>query len=60
MIFVGNDINDFSVMNSIGILICPQNAYFEIKEILKIILKTKGGFGVIRELMKMVLLEGVL
>ena len=56
-IFVGNDINDKEVMMSVGIPICPNDAYSDIKKISKIILTKCGGEGVIRELMEMILQE---
>ena len=48
--FLGNDINDLEVMEMLNDSICPHDAHTNIKEISKIILKTKGGEGVIREL----------
>lgn len=54
-IFVGNDINDLAAMKSVGIPVCPIDAYPPIREISKIVLKTKGGFGAIRELMDLIL-----
>ena len=52
--FVGNDINDLNVMKNIGLSICPSDAAKEIKSISKIVLKTKGGDGVIRELFELI------
>ena len=49
--FLGNDINDLEVMKIVGISLCPKDAHTKIKKIAKIILKTKGGEGVIRELL---------
>ena len=48
--FVGNDINDFEVMSSVGLKLCPADAQREILEIADIVLKSKGGDGVIREI----------
>ena len=50
VLYVGNDINDFEVMNSVKYKICPADAVDSIKEISDIILTTKGGNGVVREL----------
>ena len=49
--FVGNDINDKEAMEYIGWPIAPADAHAEIKKIARIVLKTKGGYGVIRELL---------
>jgi YrbI family 3-deoxy-D-manno-octulosonate 8-phosphate phosphatase len=50
VIFVGNDINDFDVMKMVGFPICPSDAQKMIKNISTLILNSKGGNGVIREL----------
>ena len=49
--FVGNDINDKEVMEVVGITFCPNDAHDSIKNISNHILKTKGGNGVIRDLL---------
>ncbi|KAF0135235.1 MAG: sialic acid synthase [Candidatus Saganbacteria bacterium] len=49
VVYIGNDINDKEVMLEVGWPIAPFNAHEEIKKISKIVLKTKGGYGVIRE-----------
>ena len=49
--FVGNDINDKEVMEIVGYSFCPVDAHGSIKEISNHILDTKGGNGVIRELL---------
>lgn len=47
--FIGNDINDLDAMNYVGYSVAPADAYPEVKNIAKIVLKTKGGYGVVRE-----------
>jgi len=49
--YVGNDINDLEAMKMVGYPIAPADAHIEIKKISKIITKTMGGDGVIRELL---------
>ena len=49
--YVGNDINDKEVMGIVGYSFCPVDAYGSIKKISNHILDTKGGNGVIRELL---------
>lgn len=51
VVFVGNDINDKEIMKFIGWPIAPVDAHQEIKKIARIILSSKGGFGVVRELL---------
>jgi len=50
VLFIGNDINDLDVMNAVGISACPADAHPSISKIATIVLKSKGGCGVIREL----------
>ena len=49
--YVGNDINDLEVMNIVGYSFCPNDSHESIKKIANYLLKTKGGNGVIRELL---------
>jgi len=51
IIYVGNDINDLETMKIVGYPIATADAHMEIKKIAKIITKTIGGDGVIRELL---------
>ena len=53
-VFVGNDINDLEVMNLVGYPICPSDAHSKIISISRIVLNTKGGNGVIRELLDLI------
>lgn len=55
--YVGNDINDLEVMKSVGLPACPSDAYEEIRSISKVILKTQGGYGVVRELSSLIINE---
>jgi 3-deoxy-D-manno-octulosonate 8-phosphate phosphatase (KDO 8-P phosphatase) len=57
VLYVGNDINDFEVMQCIGIRVCPSDAVACIKEISDYVLSKKGGSGVIRELYDKISLE---
>lgn len=50
VMFVGNDLNDLSAMQAVGIRGCPADAEIEIKEICDWVSSKKGGEGVIREL----------
>ena len=49
--FIGNDINDEEAMKISGVKFCPSDSNECIKEISDYILTSKGGDGVIRELM---------
>ena len=55
ILYVGNDLNDYLVMKVCGYTVCPIDSHIIIKEISKYILTTKGGNGVVRELLEKVL-----
>ena len=48
---VGNDINDLDAMELAGITFCPADAHNSIKKISDHVLKSKGGQGVVREIL---------
>jgi len=47
--YVGNDINDITCLNSVGLPVAVADAYHQVKKTSKIILKKKGGYGAVRE-----------
>ena len=55
ILYVGNDLNDFQVMSICGFTACPADSHEKIKQISTIVLKTNGGFGVVRELLEDIL-----
>jgi N-acylneuraminate cytidylyltransferase len=52
IIFVGNDINDIDAMSLCKLSFCPSDSHKLVKKAAKIILKTKGGNGVMREILE--------
>ncbi len=55
ILYVGNDLNDYHVMELCGYTACPSDSHKKIKSIANVVLKTKGGNGVVRELLEEVL-----
>ena len=55
ILYVGNDLNDYQVMQLCGYTACPSDSHIRIKEISDVVLKTCGGEGIIRELLENVL-----
>ena len=53
--YVGNDLNDFRAMLLCKVKCCPADSHPKIKEIADIVLKTRGGRGVVREIVEDVL-----
>tara|TARA_Y100000591_G_C21848312_1_gene710021 strand:+ start:3836 stop:4333 length:498 start_codon:yes stop_codon:yes gene_type:complete len=49
--YIGNDINDIEAMSIVGVKIAPSDSAPEILEIADYVTNTKGGFGVIREVL---------
>jgi len=47
--YVGNDINDLSCLEAVGLPVVVADAYPAVKKAAKIILKKKGGHGAVRE-----------
>jgi len=55
VLYVGNDLNDFHVMQICGYAMCPADAHPRIKELATVVLAYNGGRGVVRELLEEVL-----
>jgi len=55
VVYIGNDTNDLEAMRSVGTAIAPADAHAHIKRVAHIVLKSPGGYGVIRELADMIL-----
>ena len=51
-IFIGNDINDIEAMKLCKYSACPSDSHSKVKNISKIKLMSKGGDGVVRELLE--------
>lgn len=50
VLYVGNDMNDYEVMQRVGFAVCPSDAHPEVRKISDLCTKAMGGGGVIREL----------
>jgi YrbI family 3-deoxy-D-manno-octulosonate 8-phosphate phosphatase len=55
ILYVGNDLNDYLVMQLCGYSACPADSHPKIKSVSSIILSTNGGNGIVRELLEEVL-----
>jgi 3-deoxy-D-manno-octulosonate 8-phosphate phosphatase (KDO 8-P phosphatase) len=54
ILYVGNDLNDYLAMKSCGYTACPVDSHAKIRAISDYILTTKGGGGIVRELLEQV------
>lgn len=52
VLYVGNDINDYQAMQICGFKVCPSDSHEMIKSLADIKLSSKGGDGVVRELLE--------
>jgi 3-deoxy-D-manno-octulosonate 8-phosphate phosphatase (KDO 8-P phosphatase) len=55
VLYMGDDIPDYHVMQLVGLPTCPQDASPEIKAICKYISHKKGGKGAVREIIEQVM-----
>ena len=55
VVYIGNDLNDYQVMNNCAYSFCPADSHPEIKKISTGVLQSNGGDGVARELVENVL-----
>ena len=54
ILFVGNDLNDYQVIEYCGYSACPADAHESIKSICTFVCSTRGGQGIVRELLEVV------
>ena len=55
VIYMGDDLPDYNVMQEVGLPCCPQNAAPEIKSISKYISHKNGGEGCVRDIIEQTL-----
>ncbi len=55
VLFMGDDMPDYDVMQKVGIPVCPADAVIEIKAISLYISDKKGGEGCVRDIIEQVL-----
>lgn len=49
---IGDDLNDYQMLSSVGSSYCPNDASSEIVKISKTVLKNNGGHGAVREMIE--------
>lgn len=55
VLYMGDDIPDYSVMKKSGVPVCPSNAATEIKEISVYVSPIAGGYGCVRDVIEQTL-----
>ena len=54
ILFVGNDLNDYQVIEHCGFSACPADSHDSIKKISTFVCSTNGGEGIVREVLEVV------
>lgn len=47
--YIGDDLNDLEIITKVGLSFAPSDAVSQIKNIVDVILESKGGYGCVRE-----------
>jgi HAD-superfamily hydrolase, subfamily IIIA len=55
VLYMGDDVPDYPVMNLVGVAACPNDAVREIKEVATYISDKKGGDGCVRDVIEQVM-----
>ena len=55
MAAIGDDLNDYRLLRSVALSFVPSDGVPEVKEIAKVLLKSKGGEGAVREMIEYLL-----
>jgi 3-deoxy-D-manno-octulosonate 8-phosphate phosphatase (KDO 8-P phosphatase) len=55
ILYMGDDLPDYEVMQSVGLPVCPKNAAHEIKDISIYISSLNGGEGCVRDVIEQVM-----
>ncbi|GBD92413.1 3-deoxy-D-manno-octulosonate 8-phosphate phosphatase KdsC [bacterium BMS3Abin04] len=53
--FIGDDVNDLSIMKEVGFSTAPSDAVVEVLDVVDLVLQKKGGEGVFRELADLII-----
>ena len=48
--YIGNDVNDVGAIESANLSLCPSDAVQKVRKTVDIVLKTKGGYGILSEI----------
>lgn len=53
--FIGDDMNDYEIMQKVGLTACPKDAMQDIKQISDYVCKNRGGYGAFREFAELII-----
>ena len=52
IVYVGDDINDLPILKAVGFSACPNDAIDDVKSVVSYVSPVKGGYGVIRDVIR--------
>ena len=52
---IGDDLNDYKMLQKVALSFCPNDAVEDIKNIVKVVCSKKGGCGAVREMIEYIL-----
>lgn len=53
--FIGDDMNDYEIMQKVGLSACPNDAMQDIKKLSDYVCKNRGGYGAFREFAEIII-----
>ncbi|MCX8069576.1 MAG: HAD-IA family hydrolase [Thermodesulfovibrionales bacterium] len=53
--YIGDDLNDLDCLKAVGLSSCPSDAYEDLKKVVDIVCRQKGGHGAFRELAELII-----
>jgi len=51
--YIGNDVNDLGAIERANLSICPADAVKKVRKSVDVVLKTKGGYGILSEIVSL-------
>ena len=51
--YIGNDVNDLGAIERANLSICPADAVKKVRKTVDVVLKTKGGYGILSEIVSL-------
>ncbi len=51
--YVGNDVNDLGAIERANLSLCPADAVKKVRKTVNVVLKTKGGYGILSEIVSL-------
>lgn len=55
--YIGDDVNDLEVLRRAGFTACPSDGVDDVKEVVNVVLRNRGGNGAFREFAEMIMKE---